>query len=287
MPSSGLANPISHLQKDKRLHHMSTSHESTLSYGQLRELVDWIGEHWECFDPYLPPKDILQARLGEILQIRHRVAHFRAPIDTDVDRVRLLLRDLDAGFFRFCVSLRGSDLREGLDPLEAWIKAEQAEWPVVEFNLSQGYLYSLQDRMDPVFACAVRRSNRPWTKGVELFQPGSLYCVRIVPLRDRSINPNELLELTQAINKASPLVCADSYSVEWYLPGHFGFEHLREQVAFLIDSAWSCVRRGERLSSEAVERYAKEWPENVVFNNHPLALISDDTPCSLVDLADE
>jgi hypothetical protein len=50
------------------------------------------------------PTTIWEAKLEEVSQIRHRVAHFRRGHRDDLQRVLQLMRDLDQGFWRFCTS---------------------------------------------------------------------------------------------------------------------------------------------------------------------------------------
>jgi hypothetical protein len=69
--------PTNSYEADKRLTHMSTPEVDSLSYAQLSTLKNLISANWEAFKPYLPPQNIWDAKLDEISQIRHRVAHFR------------------------------------------------------------------------------------------------------------------------------------------------------------------------------------------------------------------
>lgn len=91
-------------EADKALIHMPTPEEDPLSYAQLSELRRIIRENRSLFDPFLPPEKIWDARMDEIAQVRHRVAHFRRANEHDLNRVVHLLRDIDKGFWRFCTS---------------------------------------------------------------------------------------------------------------------------------------------------------------------------------------
>ncbi len=64
-------------EADKRLTHMTTPEEESLSYAQLSTLKNVISANWHAFACYLPPHNIWDAKLEEVSQIRHRVAHFR------------------------------------------------------------------------------------------------------------------------------------------------------------------------------------------------------------------
>jgi hypothetical protein len=102
--SDGLPTSSASMAADKRLTHMPTPEMNALSYAQLSKLQDLITRHWDCFAQYLPPPDIWTAKLAEVSQIRHRVAHFRIGHVDDLQRVLQLLRDVDDGFWRFCTS---------------------------------------------------------------------------------------------------------------------------------------------------------------------------------------
>jgi hypothetical protein len=89
---------------DKRLTHMPTAEDGVLSFVQLSELKRVVSDQWPLFESYLPPKTIWDAKLEEVLAIRHRVAHFRSLHRDDLARMTQFLRDIDAGFWRFCTS---------------------------------------------------------------------------------------------------------------------------------------------------------------------------------------
>ena len=105
-------------EKDKRLSHMPIVEENLLSYTQLSELCRIITDDWRLFEHFLPPNSIWEAKLEEVAQIRHRVAHFRSVHHDDFDRVVRLLKDIDKGFWRFCTSYNdGHKLVESSDPV--------------------------------------------------------------------------------------------------------------------------------------------------------------------------
>src|SRR5690606_15325686 len=89
---------------DKRLTHMPTPEDDTLRFVQLSDLLRVIKEHWCLFERYLPPKTIWEAKLEEVVAIRHRIAHFRSLHQYDLLRVTQFLRDIDQGFWNFCTS---------------------------------------------------------------------------------------------------------------------------------------------------------------------------------------
>lgn len=89
---------------DKYLKHMPTPEMHALSYAPLSQLTNLVRDNWSCFEPYLPPRPLWDAKLSEISQIRHRSAHFRIGHADDYSRLHQYLRDIDHGFWTFCTS---------------------------------------------------------------------------------------------------------------------------------------------------------------------------------------
>lgn len=88
-------NPASgSFQADKSLTHMPTPEMNALSYAQLAKLLELVHRHWDCFAGYLPPKPLWAAKMEEVSQIRHRVAHFRVGHADDLARVKQILGQL-------------------------------------------------------------------------------------------------------------------------------------------------------------------------------------------------
>ena len=84
---------------------MPTRERLPTSYMQLKDLLSTVTEEWSLFEPYFPPQNIWEARMDEIQQIRHRVAHFRiGHKERSRGALKQVLRDIDEGFWRFCTS---------------------------------------------------------------------------------------------------------------------------------------------------------------------------------------
>ena len=124
---------------DKRLRHMPTSEMNALSYSQLSALTTLIGDNWPCFEVYFPPRGQWDAKLEEISQIRHRIAHFRVGHVDDYARLIQFLRDVDKGFWTFCTSYNNPQpvLPQSYDPVVAhflplallpWVEVAPNEW---------------------------------------------------------------------------------------------------------------------------------------------------------------
>ena len=69
------------------LSHMPTLERLPTSYMQLRSILSTVADEWSLFSPYLPPQEIWAAKVKEVLQVRHRIAHFRRGHQHDADRV--------------------------------------------------------------------------------------------------------------------------------------------------------------------------------------------------------
>jgi hypothetical protein len=94
------------LARDQRHPHMSTAENDPLWFTSFDALLKILFDDllWPLFEPYLTTKKILEAKFEEISMIRNRVAHGRGLHQHDLDRLLLILRELDQGFFRFCAS---------------------------------------------------------------------------------------------------------------------------------------------------------------------------------------
>ena len=148
--SAGLSAKAHSFEADKRLTHMPTPELNALSYAQLSQLTTLIGTHWPCFECYLPPRELWDAKLVEICQIRHRIAHFRVGHVDDLPRLLQFLRDIDRGFWTFATSYNDAHpvlpaSRDAvthhflhLDPLP-WCEVEPNQWARVGMvDKSQG-----------------------------------------------------------------------------------------------------------------------------------------------------
>jgi hypothetical protein len=92
--------------RDQRHPHMSTAENDPLWFISFDVLVKILFDDklWPLFEPYLTTKNILAAKFEEIAMIRNRIAHCRGLHQHDLDRLLLILRELDPGILRFCAS---------------------------------------------------------------------------------------------------------------------------------------------------------------------------------------
>ncbi len=273
---------------DKALTHMTTSEEYPLSYAQLSELRRIITENRPLFDSFLPPEKIWDARMDEIAQVRHRVAHFRKENQHDLDRVVHLLRDIDKGFWKFCTSYNDQHhvLPQTDDPVVAHFFPLDL-LPFVEIETGQwAQVGSIPH--DAWFGVTVGTTVRPWAKwavpvaGLE----GILYDVTIF-LRGssrRHFDFTLLLDNTRGLHKHFVHIClgscADNFRVT--IPAALGEKPIVEILERMIDMARSCAYPGEWPHYKGtIKSVADAWPEYVLEPDHALTLLTSDMPCSI------
>lgn len=276
---------------DKALIHMLTPEEDPLSYAQLSELRRIISENRQLFDPFLPPEKIWDARMDEIAQVRHRVAHFRKGNEYDLDRVVYLLRDVDIGFWKFCTSY--NDIHSVLPPacdavvahflpfdLRPWVEFEKGNWARV------GSIAS-----DEWFSVTVETTLRPWAKwGLPVAgREGVLYDVTMSlgGSRRRYLDYMRLLENTRRLHRHFVHICLGSQAndIRMTIPAVLGKEPIIEIVEQVIEAARSCVYPGEwPFYKDTINSLADEFPEYVLEPNHALTLLTSDMPCSIFDV---
>lgn len=150
--------------RDSRLRHMPTREKLSTSYILFSQLRRTISRRWVLFREYLPPKEIWDARLDEVEQIRNRVAHFRRGHPDDVRRVQQLLRDIDHGFWKFCTSYNDPHpiIHRKTDPIVREFGAlDPFPWTEVEPNT---YARIGIAPRDLVMAVTIQVLRRPWLK---------------------------------------------------------------------------------------------------------------------------
>ena len=209
--------------QDKRLSHMPTLERLPTSYAQLRHILSTVSNEWNLFSPYLPPEKIWTAKVEEVLQVRHRIAHFRRGHRHDTDRVAQLLRDLDPGFWQFCISYNDAD----------WWSSEDD--PVVRELAGDGKAY---DKVQ----LHLRRSARPWSRATESFagSPGGFYDAVIHASRDWQFAYESFLASTVGVHGRVCLMHVDDSrrSVRVTVPAVIG-------VAGVADVVGVCMRAAE------------------------------------------
>ena len=259
---------------------MPTPEMNALSYAQLGKLTELIDRYWRCFSSYFPPKELWDAKLKEVSQIRHRVAHFRVGNEDDLARLKQFLRDIDKGFWRFCTSYNDIDpiIPPESNPVaEHFLAMDPLPW--VEFQPKQWAQIGFRDKSLPV-GLGVRSQRRPWCEGrFEDGKPGCLYDFWLFAQDGRVLDLPRLLELTRELHGhlAHFILEYSDSSVRLTVPAMLGSAAVVDLIQAFYDAAVSSARRG---SSHPPDRIADAWPEYVIGSRNPLAFLDPSMECS-------
>lgn len=275
---------------DKALTHIPTADDSPLSFTTFPELIKLINNNWELFSEYLPPKQIWEVKLDEIVLIRNRVAHFRNGHKDDIERLLQLMRDIDNGFWKFCTDY--NDLQPILPPerdavakkyvdLDPFSFKEVApnEWAKIGIA-SQGLRYIV----------SINSIRRRWAENSTVIDgtPGYIYDVNI-HLRDRGqFDYQKFLTAVSKFKKDLVHVCLDTFSstARVTIPAVIGSEKVCYIVDELIKITESSMTfyRAINHDDETIQRLSEEWPEYVVGPRNPLTFLGPDMPCSFFNV---
>ena len=290
------------IENDKKLSHMPTSDQLQTSFMQLSDLLKTVSFNWELFQPYLPPQQIWDARLLEVSQIRHRIAHFRPGHENDLDRVEQLLKDIDKGFWTFCSSYNSDYffLPPSKDEiLNAFLHLDPFPW--TEVGERHWARVGIADPHQPL-SVKIDILRREWLKSKHPEQIageyGYLYSVTIIPRGDRRIEHSRFLSSTLPMHSHICHVCLDyaPCSVRVTLPAVLAKTDLIDIIERFIQAAQNALRP-ERVrrhfrsdlqphidpiehEKNLVDRLADEWPEYVIGPSNPMTFLCPDMPCS-------
>jgi hypothetical protein len=275
--------PTKSFESDKRLIHMPTPEMDALSYAQLSSLAKIIEKHWSIFQPYLPPDNIWKAKLEEISQIRHRIAHFRVGHEDDLRRLIQFLRDLDRGFWLFCTSYNDATTplppREDpviahflhLDPFP-WTEVEERQW--VRIGIADPSL---------VVSATIEALRRPWADSTKSFdgRPGYLYDVHLHARNNRRFDYASFLQGTKRIHHHLTHLMLNGIEnhVRLTVPAVLGKQHIIEIIQVCLDVGGYTVGRSHHREGQA-QRLADQWPEYVLGPDNPLTFLDPGMDCS-------
>jgi len=265
---------------DKKLHHMTTSHQSCLSYLSFGELWEVIVDkrNWPLFSPYFPPIEITKAKISEVKAIRNRIAHFRDPNARDVDRLRMFLGDMDPGFVKFCLRYNNDvaiqDLE--LDPVTPLIVKK---WKRIGYGIEMltphDWLYAPSPHTDDPLMNATLEMLFPPNWNPEN-NTGIIYRLRMrIGDYDRNrCDPVYVFEQTKPLH--SDLIhfiipnTGDEVSVTF--AAHLGPNRICDLVRTFLSVGLEAKRSPgiEHLDVKTIE-----WPEYVLLPNHILSWYLD------------
>ena len=214
--------------RDERLSHMPTLGRLPTSYMQLSRILSTVSDQWNLFSAFLPPREIWTAKVEEVLQVRHRIAHFRKGHKHDADRLAQLLRDLDPGFWLFCLSYNDTD---------RWYPEDDAVTREVA---------SHETAHDKV-RLHLARSTRPWSRRTESFDGslGGLYDALIHATRDWQFGYESFLSGTVGVHGRVCLIHLDDAhrSVRVTVPSVIGVSAVAHTLGVCQQAAENAVRR--------------------------------------------
>lgn len=174
------------LKNDATFNHMAgPDSENPVAYLDYSQLLRVIDDEWTLFEKALFARSAWDGRQAELKQIRHRIAHVRRPAADDVNRIELLLRDLEGGAFttiadynsRF--SPRPDDRN---DPVaDGWITRRHRDARRLVDHAQAQYGTTLQ----------IRCSFRPWASPRNDLRAGKLWHADFF-LSDRGVDIGEL-----------------------------------------------------------------------------------------------
>lgn len=272
--------PPDSLEADKRLHHMATPHQGALSYLSFGELWAVIADvlNWSLFEPYLPPKENVTARIGEIKAIRNRVAHCRSPHENDPQRMDLFLRDLDPGVRRFCSRYtvpvqHPADDQVASQLSVAWEKLGHA---TELFNPQVGWLYAPGDRrIRPTMGAQLEYLVHPSGNGL-------VYKLTLRATGAQSFRVASFLESTVKLHTHVIHIIAESDAATVTISARKGPADVLALVCEFLQAGRDSVWPGDRSD---IDRIQGQWPEYVLMPNHPLALFTEDYHGMTLDLS--
>jgi hypothetical protein len=291
--------PPSSKKNDKSLYHMSTTHQSAISFLTLSELWNVISDdkNWRLFEKYFPPKDNTDARIKEIKNIRNRIMHFREPHENDVARASLFLKDFEYGVRLFCQSFTRKIYKDKEDEL---VKLLADHWDRVGYGvelwyLNSDHLYAPQShRMDPKIHATLSLMRRPWsgTNG-----EGLLYEISISKLNHNEyfnldfedqkyyeLDFEQMLKATEPVHdKCVHISIKGNGTFSAVFPAHLGVETNFTTISTILSAGVSCMVRLKFREFE-LERLSRQTPEYVLWPDNPLFWYDDSMTDSLINL---
>jgi hypothetical protein len=263
--------PTEAVSNDKKLTHMATAHESELSYLTFGQLCELIMSNWDLWSDYFPPLENFRSKIAEVRTIRNRVAHCRRPHTNDERRLDLFLRDLDPGIRRFCLRYCEPGRADKADPVATEIARLWSEygWATELRSNDIGWLYALgESQRDPRLGVGLTRVCRPD------MSTGTIYRLEMRGIRGHELDIHHPLQWIAALDREPihAIIVSDN-ELTVTLPAALGTDRVTDIALQLIDVAKNGAGRSTLKAAAAVD-----WPEWILFPNHPLAIFDPDYP---------
>jgi hypothetical protein len=271
-------------EADKHLKHMPTPEMNALSYSSLSNLTRLVRGHWDYFAPYLPPQALWDAKLAEVSQIRHRIAHFRVGHADDHPRLIQFLRDVDKGFWSFCTSYNDADpiLPQSEDPVTAhFLPLDPLPWG--EIAPQKWARVGHVDKSE-LIGLTVEVLTRPWANSSHQVhgRPGYLYDINMMAHDGRRFDYARLLERSLKLHDHLAHICLGDHegALRLTVPTLLGATKVIALVEELLEIARSNVNRSRNPIAPNADALADEWPEYVLGPRDPLAFLDPQMKCT-------
>jgi hypothetical protein len=271
-------------EADKRLSHMPTPEVDPLSYLQLSSVCQTIDANWDLFKGYLPPQSLWKAKVEEISQIRHRVAHFRVGHHDDLARVIQLLRDVDQGFWTFCTSY--NDAQPVLPQSDDPVVSHFLEYDLIPWGEIEPGKWARVGSADPdaPLTMVVEVLRRRWAKWAVPVagNEGLLYDVTIHARSNRHIGYTQLLNSTLNLHGHFAHICLEDFakSIRVTVPAILGREKIIKLIEHLHEKVLNALVPGFFDRPGSAQKLANEWPEYMIGPDNPLTFLGSHMPCS-------
>ncbi len=264
---------------DKQQHHMSTPHQSALSYltfGQLWKIIS-SDENWPLFSAYFPPKENVEARIDEVKTIRNRVAHFREPHLYDIARLELFLRDMEPGIRKFCSRYRTGRMPDNFsgDPVYRYLEErwEQIGWGI-ELLGTHGWLYAAgSSRMHPTMNARLQMLVG------ENYSPdllsGIIYRLTVTSSRrcDNAVDAGAIFNKTKKLHgRIIHLFLSVGDELSITIPAVLGTEEVGELIANFLEKSLDT----SGFLRQPLDREKLNWPEYVLWPDHMLTMFIEE-----------
>ena len=198
---------------------------------------------------------------------------------------KILVRDLDVGFWKFCTEYNNPSavLPQSGDPVvEHFLPLDLIPW-----RQTSGGAWARYGSAHPSerFTVTVEVLSMPWAKWSLPIagQAGFLYDVMIYARGQRHIDYRQLMRATKPLHKHVAHLCLDGGAkpLRFTVPACLGPDTVKAIIQNFYDAALNSLRPGlDDTPDTSIQAYADTLPEYVLGPNNPLTFLGPDMPCS-------